>query len=142
MDSNLDKLVEEGNAHYAAGRFKEAEVWYRAAFRLKPDCAVVLFDLANVLDELHKPFTEDFYLAAISLGSTDALYNLAVKYKREKRYSEAQQMFKRYLDTKPEEDKYTAYARTQVPNQVCTEISQLERLYALQDTRNQLTEGD
>jgi hypothetical protein len=31
---------------------------------------VVLFNLANVLDELRKPLAEDFYLAAIMLFLT------------------------------------------------------------------------
>jgi tetratricopeptide (TPR) repeat protein len=90
-------FVDEGICLYKKKDYVAALCHFMSAFRLRPEAPVLLFNIGTTMEELGDIKAEDFLLAAINKGNTDALYQLGWLYISKGRNEEAVGVLRDYI---------------------------------------------
>jgi tetratricopeptide (TPR) repeat protein len=107
-------LEKEGLKFFKKQDYKTALTWFMTAFSRQPDCAAALYKVGRTLDEMgNYPMAEDFYVAAVTQGSVDAMYQLGVLYDTLGRGREAVEPLRAFLKaSQATDDEFTKDAKT------------------------------
>jgi tetratricopeptide (TPR) repeat protein len=111
IEIDYNDIVEEGNRYFQRGDYACAMTFFLDAFRICPESPVVLFNVGRAMEELGDMKAEDFYLAAINKGSTDAQYQLGVYYASIGRKEDAVDTLKGFLRAGLPPDEWSKHAR-------------------------------
>lgn len=98
----FDNLNKVGLRHFTKEDYELALRYFLDAFRLRPYAFESLFNIARTMDEMKNPLAEDFYVAAVTQGSVDALYQLGAFYVSAGREEEAVEPLRAFVKASTE----------------------------------------